>query len=395
MLLVFILTHFPAVTFGLLPAETIPIGIFYRFFHKKIFRFELALLGLFAASVFYGVLIWNSIDLEVLRAVGAYLNPLFAATFFLTCSMHYVKKFRQVTMAVLVFFIFLGGTQLLVSNQYVNELISFIVPRGSFDPGAGGRGISLLTTEPSRASIELLFAYSIVRCSVDTKLSFLYFDILIFCFVLVALKSFIGLLFCFVFFTCLYGTRVLVGTISFLLVGFAVLIFYPEEVITFFKAERYGFIVMSLASADSMEHLLETLVDLSGFRLVTLIGIFNYVWDSPFGGGVGFWKQSSVEALWASDINPWDVSYFAWRGIEQFSSIRPNSYVSALVLDFGLFSVIPMSIIFFGLIKKTMSRAPRAVTAIFLFHIFVNGTVGLIIPWVALIVCYRFATAKV
>ena len=48
----------------------------------------------------------------------------------------------------------------------------------------------------------------------------------------------------------------------------------------------------------------------SGARVITIYSFFQYGLIYPFGGGVGAWEQSSLDALNMSGINYHDMRYF-------------------------------------------------------------------------------------
>ena len=375
---------FPSVNFGITSAEINPVGILSRLTINKIFKFEIAFVCVLILSAIYGCFYWHHFDLQILRSMAAYLNPLFAFIFVLSLAPEQKEKILKILPYLLSILVLIGLAQFFTPSEYLTQVIQFLVPRGSWELGAVGRGVALLSTEPSRAAVEITFIYTVIRLTRQwNTLTKLTVDIFFVVFISLIIRSFSGLFFCLAALVLLYrsSNNKSALVIILLMLLLAWLMHYSQFHIDS-KGNRSLGVLDELLRTPTTE-LFDLIINRSGFRGVSLIGSLGYAMSNPFGGGVGFWQFSSLEALNLSGYNAYELSYYKWQGIDEYQAIRPTSYFSNLLLDLGIFAI-PLCVILIRFIFSRIHKDLIPLLTLFLLYFFLNGAVGNPVPWICL-----------
>jgi hypothetical protein len=256
-----------------------------------------------------------------------------------------------------------------------------MVPRSlteSFD--LGGRGVTLLSSEPARASYEILFIYItwryLQKMSATNKL---FFDFFIVFFILLILKSSMGSIILIVFLLCEYKLKFILSGLMIAIVGLPVLINMDSRAI---------YVILSIFSNSSLNGIFEYILSASGFRLISMIAAYRFGILHPFGGGIGLWQTTSVKAMYETGIDPNSLYYFNEFG--SFIPVRPTSFLSSMILDMGWMAIMVVFYLIkplFKLISFDNDLFPLIVT--FLFYMIAVGAIGNPIPWICTAICYR------
>lgn len=363
--------YFPSVTFGIFSAEVFPWALILALFMlRKFERIDIyLLLGIVLSSV-YGA--WRGAEsFEIFRGLGSYLN--FFAAYMLAKQISYDDLMRVIRINRGIFFllIFVGIIQFLQIAAFLDPLFKFFIPRGSSLSltELGNRGASLLSTEPARAGVELLFIYLLFRFSISSRLK-LFSDFLMLLFLLVIIKSAMAIFLYLIFFTLSHVRTSFLGVL--ISIPFAPLILTGETI------GRIGYLFVELINSDFRDIFL-VVMDSSGHRLVSILTSFYYGIVYPFGGGVGAWKESSLLAIELSGIDVSSLQFFYVWGDGNAISIRSSGLVANLMLDLGVIysSLFVYSI--FQNIKPLFSQKNSEtipLIALFTFKIFFVGSVG-------------------
>jgi len=381
------LLFFPSFTFGLVGAEIFPWAILYAIGKKGTTDLRLLsimfilFLSTIITQLWYSEIGW----MESLRALAAYLNAIIVFFVIMRLDDYSVRRLNIVSLRVFVLLLLVGLMQYFQVFEGTGKVIDSIVPRGSWGAlEVGGRGVPLLSTEPSRASVELIFLYAIVRYNVlpQVKLIGKYifvFDVSVFLFVFVFLKSMAGLVFLVIFFLPIYR-------LPFALVLLAVVLGSSVYV----ENNRAFSVFMSLFSSGSFTQLFSTLLNASGFRVVSVLSAYYSGVLIPIGQGVGAWELSSIKSMMMAGFAASDIQYFRYFSSGDFIGVRPASFVSNLFLDIGLMGFLLVCYLLKGVLMEVVNlKPPFSIISLFLFSTFFFGAVGNPIPWICLALVLR------
>lgn len=331
--MIYLPLYFPSVTFGIVNAEVFPWAfILSLFLVKKVEVSDiLLLLGIFLSSI-YGI--WRVSDTyEVARIIGSYLN--FFAAFIIAkqVPLKNLYKIKKINKIIFLSLIFIGFVQYFNLIPFLDFFFKLLIPRGSAVALTefGGRGVSLLSTEPSRAGVELIFIYVLFRYNLPNNLK-LITDIFIFLYLLVVIKSVMALGLYLIFF-------VLIHLKLSLLIGIIIISLIPYW-INIAPTGRISILIYELANSN-IEDIFFVIMNSSGHRVFSIWASYYYGFIWPLGGGVGAWKQSSIEAINALGYDVSKLRFFNFWGDGSPLPIRPSGLVSNLMLDLGsIFSAI-------------------------------------------------------
>jgi hypothetical protein len=382
------LLFFPSITFSLLASEIFPWAFLYSLIEKfrsyrKIDKKILLLAGGFLISLSYSLylIVSNGYDSDFTRSIVAYLNPVLAYSAILYCSRKELSALCSIIGKVLCFLTVVGILQTLGAISFLEPVFKFMVPRSlteSFE--LGGRGVTLLSSEPARASYEILFIYITWRyLQKMTAVNKLCFDLCIVVFILFILKSSMGAITLIVFLLCEYRMKFILAGLTVAAVGGPFLIGADSRAIS---------VMTEIFSSSSSGEIFEYVLSASGFRLISLIAAYMYGIFHPLGGGIGLWQTTSVEALYETGINPLSMYYFNSFG--GFVPVRPTSFLSSIVLDMGWLAIAVIFYLIKPLFKLvSFDNELFSLVITFLFYVAAVGAIGNPIPWICAAVCYR------
>lgn len=365
----FILLFFPSVTFSLINAEIFPwaliISLFLIVQQKFIVTKQVIVYSsIILLSATYTFAVFKSYD-EIIRSVIAYLNPLLI--YLLLKKTNYrLHQSAIISLRIILFFLLL---QILVPGL-IENLVGILLRRGSTD-WSGSRGISALSSEPSRLGYEIIFIYLIIREKYSYKKLF---DILILAIQLFVIKSFTGFVFTLIMLAAINPRKFILISVASISILTNYFLFNPQS--------RAISTVYKILSSSSLIEITELLMTQSGFRGLSLISTLFFALNNPIGYGIGNWKLSSNHAILQISEIASQSNYLQSRNIDLTDfSFRPTSFSGNLFLDFGTLGLI-FSILFAFYILKRNGFTP--INSTFLFYFFVIGTVGNPIPWIAL-----------
>ncbi|MAY01609.1 MAG: hypothetical protein CMQ38_01365 [Gammaproteobacteria bacterium] len=353
-------------------------------------RFLIIIFILFL-SVAISALLSNFIYLgEHIRSFLAYINPLLLFFTLMAVKKVEIERIAKLVPIILIFLVSLGITQLSGLIAPLEPFFKFLIPRGSADSLVEfGRGVTLLSTEPARAGYELLFIYAGWRSLADNIKYPITMDFLFFLYVAVIIQSATAVLLSLLYFGVIYVTRVWIYFLA-----------IPIVLITILYVDtRATILIRDLANLNDLKLIFDFLIDSSGFRLISIISSYDYAISNLFGGGVGLWQETSIQAMYGAGFQPTNIDFFLLAYDSQFISIRPSSFGANLALDVGLFGfllfLLLLATYFWSIFQE--SRIEFALGILFLFSFFFIGEVGNPVPWLSLALvlrlrCNRFST---
>ena len=190
-----LLIFFPSITFSIISAEIFPWALIYALTKFKALNYKLLVIAIIiAVSSLYVTIRFDGYYLsETIRSAAAYINPLMIFFVLLRIDESEVFKLNRLLQSVLIGLFILGILQYFSLLSFAEPLIQFLVPRGSGDLLSSIRGVTLLSSEPSRASTEYVFLYAAWRSMAKASpQKLLILDMLIAFFIILIIKSAIG-----------------------------------------------------------------------------------------------------------------------------------------------------------------------------------------------------------
>ncbi len=378
------LTLTPSITFGVLRSEIFPWAFIYSIFifsYNNIYLLYILIFGLFHAAAswfFYGH--FNLFDFTVVW--GSYLNIFLIYYAVLKAKESLIVKYFKTLRWVFFLIIGVGLLQSSPVGEYADSVIKTLVPRGQGFSMGDGRGVTLLSSEPSRAAVEFLFLYAVVRFFIAeqmTKLRLALHDMLFLFFVVFVLKSLTGII-CSVIFLAACSRKYMYW---FSIAGVALLAGLLST------SDRFTKTLLILSNSESFDLAWLYFIDVSGFRVPAVLSSYYSIFDSYIGYGAGNFVTSSTSALEYAGFTPDSIAYFRNRGGE-FFSLRPPSFFANLILDFGIFGI-GFIILFLKQTFKAATSGVYPILVIFLIVAFFSGSVGNPVPWICLAITLRLS----
>lgn len=380
----------PSITFNLLTAEVFPWAILYSLTQKINLKRGLPFFFLLFCSILYTIFYTSIYDVQsdIFRSFLAYLNPILVFLAIYKCSGDELDKLNTLLKTLTVFFVVLGVLQFSGIVGFLSPIFKLLLTRGSTETFGLGRGVSLLSSEPSRAAYEIIFIYMAwIYVAKFAKRKELILDFLFLFFITLILRSSLGIFTFMVYLLAKYKWKLLIPIlcVSMFMVPFLVN-----------SSSRAVQIIYQIFKTSSTMDLYVLFLQQSGFRLISMIGAYQYGFLHPFGGGVGLWKLSSLEALELTGVKASTIPYFVENSNGYFTAVRPDSFMASVSLDFGLFGILCILYMLkplISLLRNTKSNIfPIFIT--FFFILFFSGAVGNPIPWICVAIVYRNYTIK-
>ena len=332
----------------------------------------------------------SSISIDLVRSLATYANILLVSQY--VCLLNKKQIFELILLAKYIFYflIFLGILQFL-GFGIIDNVIKFLIPRGSgFSLIESGRGATLLSTEPARAGIELTLIYAIYRLTFLNKYNFRYTDFLLLIFQIMVIKSGSAVLFYIVFLSFLY-----LNWKSILLIPF--FLFFSFHLLISTEGGRASELLISINEMgfDDSSLILFFLINESGNRMLGLYSFFLYGFNHPFGGGIGLWPITSMNAVIESGFDVSKIRFFDVVSDGNLSPFRAPGVISNLMLDFGIAGTILISWLFSRILityrfLKQYKKTVIVLLSIFLVKIFIFGSPGNPIPFIMLFTVYKY-----
>lgn len=392
--LVLILVFFPSVTFGVVTAEIFPWALICAvFFLRPVPRAavlpSIFLLAWLLLSAAYSTL--ASAESDSIRSLGAYLNPIAAFAVFIAMSRQWVDRSILLSRYILVFLLALGMLQFSGLIVQLETLLSFLVPRasGGLLEEMGARGVTLLSSEPSRAGVELVLLYVLFRLTTKPDPRLLFADLAMIGYLVFVIRAAQPM----AFGVFAIGLLIIKRPSQSILLLLALLAL-PFISVDYGSSRALSLIDRLLAEGD-LSNMLLFAVNESGHRLLTIYAFFSYGFTHPFGGGVGMWPVSSIDAINQSGFNVDLLRYFIVHGEGWVIAVRGSGFISNLMLDVGILGTILFFYWIFAMTKdyRLRDRNSFIIMTILLVKICFIGSVGEPLPWVIAALALRHNAA--
>jgi hypothetical protein len=378
-----LLCFFPSITFGLLTAEVLPYAMAYSALHAQRIKLMVYLfISLVLGSAIYSVLSVHHTPLagEALRSSFAYLNPILIFAVILALPKQEYMKFVTLCQRVFIFLAILMLVQFSGLFGFLDPIFKIFVPRAS-STALGFRGITLLSTEPARASVEFLFLYLVFRIFWLPARYKAIADIAVGVAILVVFKSATTVF--------LYGVYLALFNRTLLWLSVPVLIYLIVTNNSAITGRAFELIktLNSLSFDEAVFHLVNT----SGNRIISIFSAVEYGLKYPFGGGVGNWQETSVDALVLTGYDYTQLNYFNAEWKDGNLYFRATGYMMNLMMDLGIVGVGFATALIYSLARpfvKTLKNG-KSIFTLFLLNVFFVGSVGAPVPWIATAILLR------
>ena len=386
------LAFLPSVTFNLIKGvEIFPWASLYIFSTNSIsslykyYKFFIIYIALSSIYSIFFIINNSSVNtfFEIIRSLTAYLNVLIIFVYLLNANKEQIELFYKTLRNIFIFFILLGFFQFFGFLNKFNFIIEFFVPRASMDVSGYG-GITLLSSEPSRAAPEFFFLSTIFLlklrlCNEDfVAFIFLIFILLVTIFVFKSVDGFVvATVAIFILYPLFFITFTLIVFLFFLL---------AENT---FLNNRLLIFLTNIREYQNFELFFDYVSDRSGFRVSSIVSSFYYGFQNLFGGGVGLWKTTSLEALNNGYFKPESIDYFIQVNNSQFTSLRPSSFIANVFLDYGFYGFLVFIISFFLSIYNYINKETLPYLLIFIFCMFFVSSVGNPVLWIVLALIFK------
>tara|TARA_B100000767_G_C19765737_1_gene537410 strand:+ start:279 stop:1175 length:897 start_codon:yes stop_codon:yes gene_type:complete len=275
----------------------------------------------------------------------------------------------------LMIMITVGFLQILNLLEPIKNIYSFLIPRGNYGVLTEfNRGVSLLSTEPSRAAIEFTFLiifFLFYKRNISFKIlvSISYLN-----FIIQGGYALLYSILLSITFINKYSKKLLI-IVPFVFLGLYKLL------------ENYrGFnLIVNIFSSGN---LFETLVISSNIRLVSVIAAFKYSYYNLLGAGLGSWRTKMIEALNLTKFDPSSISFFEHMGNGFWVPVKPSSILANISLEFGLLGLVVFILFFIWILYKHFKihniKIPVFITPIFITYATFFGYLGNPIPFIVL-----------
>ena len=371
----------PSITFGTIKSEIFPWAVIYSITHfkfKKTDAIYVFLCFYVLLNILISIYFFETPISKVFGTLFAYLNPTLIFILIISIENPQIQKVMSTLKSVLFFLLFFGILQTLNLTTFLEDIYSFLIPRGNYKTLSDfGRGAALLSTEPSRAALEVVFLALIFRKTILKKQ--LYFDIFIIIYVNFIIQGGYAFLYTLIYFLFSLPRKSLKLVVPLFSVAFIFLI----EIITNFR----GYYILSTLFETNT--FLETLVQLSGFRVLSFIAAVKHAIINPLGGGFGNWEVSSLTALNLTKFDPSTIPHFIYASDGFWHPIKPTSIFGNMLLDFGLLGTIVLLVSLFFIVRARGRIVKKHVDVYIAFFIyfFFFGYLGNPIPPIVFALC--------
>jgi hypothetical protein len=384
-----VMLFFPSVTFNILASEIFPWAILLRLVTRV--RLKLTdVLILLMLTFWFLVGFFSYQSGVVVATMASYLNPLLAFILVLNCNDSYVNKINETLKFIFPIFCITAILQVLGMLTVFDVIFDFVIPRGGVIAIGEGRGVSIFSTEPSRAAVELLFMYGALTAMGysfrGVKFGSLRSDLFIGLLILGVIKSATGLLF---FFVLLAVRRpVLLWPI----------VICISLILSYLAVETRALaLIFDVIESGSFTEALRYLVSQSGFRILSVVSSYIYGLYTFLGSGIGSWEYLAVDSYHLAGFIASDVSFFRYYYEGHFVALKPTAYGALVTLELGFISVVLFAFYLqsrLRLFSLGYKKHELGVMVIFLLYVFLIGAVGNPVPWVCAALVLRAAETR-
>lgn len=381
--------------------ETFPWATFFAMDKRTTLQFfYILIMVLFGISAVYSWLSYGE-PISVLRSYLALIN---ASIIFFRIIGTDEEDYLRIVRAMLTIF----SLQVLLSlwqrsgtfPALFTQYFEIFIPRFTDNTLGGGRGVAGFYAEPAYAgmAVHYFFAFLMLYANIHpfSKKGLALISVLLL-YNLTVSRSATDIAMLAVFLVGFINRKTLMPAMLFVASVLVLTIWYVEEAN---DPPRSLQLVYNLFFTFETDDPYLTILNESGFRLVSMYSGYAYGILHPLGGGVGAWPVTSLVALEATGVNPYELYYYLEANDGYFYPTRPSSFASDLFLEAGVVGFTLYMMAFGNYLRLRqfyVNPFGRAILVMFLFNFFLLGTIGDPIPAAILGLAYvaitRFGAA--
>lgn len=379
----------PAITFGIVNAGVFPYAFLYSLINIKAWANKK---NIFFVSFIFSILLSSLIScfilgrennltqynlIEIIRSAFSLINGPIVLLALLSLGF---KEIRRIERTVFVLFpLFLVIAIFQYYNFFITpSLFRFFIPSAdNYNLLSIDRGVTILQSEPARSAFDLIFMAILIKMALIKRYENFHFlfDICLLVLIYVLNKSLTGLIYVIIFILCFNDLKSFIKLILSIIFLFFFLFIIEGSIGN--PSRIFNLIEIIFNNPQGIS---KFIYDNSGFRIIGILSVIPEVIKYPFGVSVGLWREHQ------SLVNLVEISqYMQDSGT---SAVKIPSFIFELIYDFGVLSLLPITLLYKGT-KKIFMVLPVNYLFFFFFGFIFSDTVGDPIPWISLVLLYR------
>lgn len=381
---------FPSINFSLIKAEIFPWPLLVTLLHPIRLKIDdLVLLFLLFFNFSIAILLYPNFNTVVTAA--SYLSPLLAYIFIKNASQTLLSRILDIIPSLFWFLTILGCAQYLGLLSIFEPIFDMLLSRGGSTVFGAGRGVMLLSTEPSRAGVEYLFiaaVYFMVSPSLKMRLMIIFVALVVIVFLI---KSSVALLFLCLWLLFLHPVK----SVAFFFILISVFVLHGAIINV--ENFRSMSMILGIIDSDSFYDTFIFLLQQSGFRFISVYSAYFYSLNEVFGNGVGSWVYVAADSYKMAGFQPDQISFFRYYYDSSFISLKPTAFFALVALELGIPGLI-VGVCYIGWqfngCSFPLQSYQRATILIFFVSVFLLGSVGNPVYWAAFALSLRYKSNR-
>lgn len=320
----------PGLTFSLVPADIFPWLLLNIGRIKKIKMSVIIFILLILSFGLYQA--FSRPTPATFLMLFTYSYPMIVFFIFQSLSKSSYNRIDQIVFVLFISMVFIGIVQ--ATGYFSNiSLWSFLFPRGSLGnfSDVGGRGVSIFASEPSRAALELTFAYIFLKTQ-PKYVNKLWINIVYLFVIILLIKSIIGFFLALLFIAISLRTRLITLSVI-LLLTFIGLQFVNNN---FLESNRILDVVGYLSSVSKF---LNFIYEQSGHRAASLQTTYMSIFFQPLGYGIGNWDLAQLNAVEELGLTFSDHSYYRIVYGGQYVPQKSEGFIPNFFAELGVLGI--------------------------------------------------------
>ena len=324
----------------------------------------------------------------IMRSSFALLNasiPLFVILIITELDFEQLKKGYYWVFGTHIVLCFLQITGLV--PDFIGSIMNLFIIRFNTESWGLGRGVTGLFAEPSYLAVSMsyyfVFGIYLMRRSGNKMAEWLLIGLLLI-YQVAVIRSGTGMVYLLLVFLTLPKPKFIIPIVLVMIVGMVVAASFAKD---YENSPRSLHLLYNLIYEQRYKDFYQFALSESGFRMVSVLGAFNYGVTHPFGSGIGAWGPASIESLESVGLPATDFGYFVTYYGGMFEGLRPASFFADVLLELGWVGAILFIRFLWPLVchlRFYIDNASRPLIILFLFNILFLGTIGDPVPYIFL-----------
>lgn len=271
--------------------------------------------------------------------------------------------------------------------DFVGSVMNLFIIRFNTESWGLGRGVTGLFAEPSYLAVSMsyyfVFGIYLMRKSGNKVAEWILIGLLAF-YQIAVIRSGTGMVYLLLVFLMLPKPKYIFPIIVVMLISLVVAASFAKD---YENSPRSLHLLYNLIYEQRYKDFYRFALSESGFRMVSVLGAFNYGFTHPFGCGIGAWGPASIESLESVGLPATEFGYFVTYYGGMFEGLRPASFFADVLLELGWVGAILFLRFLWPMVRYARfftEQASRPLIVLFLFNILFLGTIGDPVPYIFL-----------